>query len=84
MLRPATEGTLAELIDTLPGPSLRDSLLIIVSTRPLKLAEEAERSKRLAGTAARSLLGRAIVLNAAQGELAELIQVADSTLAQPA
>ena len=79
MLRPATEGTLAELIDALPATALRDSLLIIVSTRPLQLAEEAERSKRLAGTSARTLLARAIVLNAAQGELSELIQDAGSS-----
>ena len=57
MLRPATEGTLAELIDALPATALRDSLLIIVSTRPLQLVEEAERSTRLAGTTARKLLG---------------------------
>ena len=79
VLRPATEGTLAELIDALPATALRDSLLIIVSTRPLQLAEEAERSKRLAGTTARTLLARAIVLNAAQGELSELIQDAGSS-----
>ena len=79
LLRPATEGTLAELIDTLPVSSLRDSLLIIVSTRPINLAEEAERSSRLAGSSSRNLLSRAIVLNAAQGELSDLIQDAGST-----
>ena len=79
LLRPATEGTLAELIDTLPATSLRDSLLIIVSTRPINLAEEAERSSRLAGSSSRNLLSRAIVLNTAQGELSELIQDAGST-----
>lgn len=79
LLRPATEGTLAELIDTLPATSLRHSLLIIVSTRPINLAEEAERSSRLAGSSSRNLLSRAIVLNTAQGELSELIQDAGST-----
>jgi uncharacterized protein (DUF58 family) len=79
LLRPATEGTLAELIDTLPATSLRHSLLIIVSTRPINLAEEAERSSRLAGSSSRNLLSRAIVLNTAQGELSELIQEAGST-----
>jgi uncharacterized protein (DUF58 family) len=74
VLRPATEGTLAELLDLLPPAALRDSLLIIVSTRPIHLADEAERSARLAGPTARKLLGRAIVLNAAAGELADLIQ----------
>ena len=74
VLRPATEGTLAELLDLLPAAALRDSLLIIVSTRPIHLAEEAERSSRLASHSSRKLLGRAIVLNAAAGELADLIQ----------
>ncbi|MBV8194122.1 MAG: DUF58 domain-containing protein [Candidatus Dormibacteraeota bacterium] len=79
LLRPATEGTLAELIDALPATRLRDSLLIIVSTRPINLAEEAERSARLAGSSSRALLSRAVVLNAAQGELSELIQDAGPT-----
>jgi uncharacterized protein (DUF58 family) len=73
VLRPATEGSLAELLDLLPGAALRDSLLIIISTRPLHLADEAERSVRLASATARKLLGRAIVLNAASGELSDLI-----------
>jgi uncharacterized protein (DUF58 family) len=79
VMRPATEGNLAELIDALPGTTLRDSLIIIVSTRTLNLAEEAERSSRMATASARNLLGRAIVLNATQGELADLIQFADAT-----
>ena len=73
VLRPATEGTLAELLDLLPAPALRDSLLIIVSTRPIHLVEEAEHTARLASPTARKLLGRAIVLNAAAGDLADLI-----------
>jgi uncharacterized protein (DUF58 family) len=72
VMRPATEGCLSELIDVLPGSTLRDSLLIIVSTRPVNLAEEAERSTRLAGSSARNMLGRAIVRNASQSELTEL------------
>jgi hypothetical protein len=79
VMRPATEGTLAELIDALPPTTLRDSLLVIISTRPLNLAEEAERSTRLAAASARNLLSRTIVLNAAQGELADLFQFAGST-----
>src|SRR5271165_2716645 len=74
VLRPATEGTLAELLDALPATLVRGSLLCIVSTRPVNLAEEAERSVRLGGASARALLGRAIVLNAATGELSELVQ----------
>jgi uncharacterized protein (DUF58 family) len=74
LLRPASEGTLAELVDALPASSFRDSLLIIVSTRPINLAEEAERSSLLAGSSARNWVSRTIVLNAAQGELSDLIQ----------
>ena len=79
LLRPATEGTLADLIDTMPVSLLRDSLLVIVSTRPINLAEEAERSSRLGGSSTRNLLTRTIVLNAAQGDLSDLIQDAGST-----
>lgn len=74
VLPPATEGSLVELLDILPPASLRDSLLIIVSTRPVHLSEVAERSSRLAAPSARKLLGRAIVLNAAAGDLDDLIQ----------
>ena len=73
-MRPATEGTLGELLDMLPAAALRDSLLVIVSTRPIHLAEEGERSNRLASPSGRKLLGRAIVLNAAAGDLTDLIQ----------
>lgn len=79
VMRAATEGNLAELIDALPAIALRDSLMIIVSTRPVNLAEEAERSRRMATTSARNMLARAIVLNASQGDLADLIQFADAS-----
>ena len=78
VLRFTNEGGLAELFDALPQATLRDALLIVVSTRPHNVVEEAERSTHLTPTAARSLLGRAVILNAAQGELNELIQYAES------
>jgi uncharacterized protein (DUF58 family) len=79
VMRPATEGNLADLIDALPGATLRDSLMIIVSTRPLNLAEEAERSSRMATASARNMLGRSVVLNASQGDLDDLIQFAGAS-----
>jgi uncharacterized protein (DUF58 family) len=79
VLRPNTEGRFSELIDALATTALRDALLIIVSTRPINLAEEVERSQRLTGGATRNLLGRAVVLNASQGDLAEMFQYARST-----
>jgi uncharacterized protein (DUF58 family) len=78
VMRPATEGSLAALLDALPPASLRESILIIVSTRPINLLEEAERSARLSGGSARGLVGRVILLDASRGDLTDLIQFAES------
>ncbi len=75
-LRPDSEGGLAELFDVMPPAMLREALLVIVSTRPLNLIEEAERSSRFTGTSARSLLGRVLLLNATAGDLSSLFQSA--------
>jgi uncharacterized protein (DUF58 family) len=79
ILRSVSEGALAELLDVLPPAVLREAIVIVVSTRPLNLVEEAERSRRLAGTAARGIAGRISVLNASQGDLAPLFQPAESS-----
>jgi uncharacterized protein (DUF58 family) len=79
-LRPSSEGGLAELFDVMPPSILREAHLIVISTRPINLIEEAERSSRLSGTAARSLLGRVFLLNAAQGELTPLFQNGDAPM----
>ena len=78
MMRPSSEGGLAELFDVMPPAILREAHLIIISTRPLNLIEEAERSSRLSGTAARSLLSRVFLLNATQGDLTSLFRNADA------
>jgi uncharacterized protein (DUF58 family) len=78
ILRPASEGGLAELLDILPPVVLREAILIIISTRPLNLLEEAERTSRLSGAAARSLTGRVILLNATQGDLLPLFNVGET------
>ncbi len=79
MLRSASEGGLAELLDVLPPVVLREAIIIVVSTRPLNMTEEAERSKRLAGTSSRGIAGRISMLNAAQGDLVPLFQQSDHT-----
>lgn len=73
-LRPTHEGGLSSLFDVLPPSTLRDAFLIVVSTRPIQLAEEAERSTRLTQAAVRSLLGRVVVLDASRGDLNDLIR----------
>jgi uncharacterized protein (DUF58 family) len=74
VLRPATEGSLAALFDTLPPSALRESVLVIVSTRPLNLIEEAERSVRLSGASSRGLLGRILLLDGSRGDLVGLVE----------
>ena len=74
IMRPVSEGGLAELFDVMPPATLREALLVIISTRPINLIEEAERSSRFSGTSARGLLGRVMMLNATQGDLSPLVQ----------
>ena len=53
--------------------------MVIISCRPFNLIEEAERSSRLSGASARSLLGRVLLLNSTQGDLVPLFQLADAS-----
>jgi uncharacterized protein (DUF58 family) len=80
-LRPSSEGQLSSLFDVLPPSALREAVLVIVSTRPINLIEEAERSARLSGGAARGLMGRVIVLDASKGDLADLVRYGESSAA---
>ena len=79
IMTPASEGGLAELFDVMPPAALREALLVIITTRPINLIEEAERSSRFSGTSARGLLGRVMMLNATQGELSSLFKFDDET-----
>lgn len=73
-LRPSPEGGLSDLLDVLPPAVLRESFLIVVSTRPIQLAEEAERTSRLSQASVRGLLGRVTLLDASRGDLDALIR----------
>jgi hypothetical protein len=79
VMRPASEGGLAELFDVMPPAVLREALMVIISCRPINLIEEAERSSRLSGGSARGLLGRVLLLNSTQGDLVPLFQHADAS-----
>jgi uncharacterized protein (DUF58 family) len=79
MMRTATEGGLAELFDVMPPAVLREALMVVISCRPLNVIEEAERSSRLSGASARSLLGRLLLLNSAHGDLEPLFQIASAS-----
>lgn len=77
VMRPSSEGTLSTLFDALPPATLREAVLVVVSNRPVNLIEEAERSARLSGAAARGLMNRALLLDASNDELSDLIQFPD-------
>ena len=79
IMRPVCEGGLAELFDVMPPAALRKAILVVISTRPINLIEEAERSSRFSGTSARGLLGRVMMLNVTQGDLASLFQFDEET-----
>ena len=73
-MRPTTEGGLALLLDALPPATLREAIFVVVSTRPINLIEEAEKSVRLSGTSSRGLLGRVNLLDVSRGDLSDFIQ----------
>ena len=76
VLRASAEGSLAPLLDALPPATLREAILIVVSTRPINLIEEAERSKRLSGMSSRGMINRVIFLDASRGDLEGLVEFA--------
>ena len=79
VLRGSSEGTLSSLLEILPPVTLRESILVVVSTRPVNLVEEAERTSRLAGGGARGLMSRVVFFDASKGELNDMIKFAAST-----
>jgi uncharacterized protein (DUF58 family) len=79
VLRGSVEGQMSSLFDAIPAATLRDAILVVVSTRPVNLIEEAERSARLSGTAGRGLLGRVIQFDAARGDLGDVVQYGDQS-----
>jgi uncharacterized protein (DUF58 family) len=81
VLRGSSEGSLSALFDSLPPATLREAVLVVVSTRPVNLIEEAEKSSRLSGAGSRGLMGRVMLLDASRGDLNELVQYSDSSSA---
>lgn len=74
VLRPSSEGSLHKLFDVLPPSTLRQSYLVVVTTRSLKLADEMEKSFRLASPTGRGLASRIMLLDVSRGDQADLVQ----------
>ena len=77
-IRASASGNLCDLLDVIPPSTLRESILIVVTTRTLNLADEAEKSSRLPASAIRGLLSRVTLLNVSKGDLKDLFQVGRS------
>ena len=84
LLRPTSEGHLGGLLDVVPPPMLRDAMLLIVTTRPIVLAEELERSRRLSGATGFRMAGRSLLLDASRGDLDAYIQFDRASTRAPA
>lgn len=75
LLRGVSEGSIGAVLDVMPPAMLRDAMLVIVSTRPLNLADELERSARLSSGRGRGIAAsRLVVLDASRGDLKPLIE----------
>lgn len=81
LMRSTAEGSISALFDALPAQSLRDSILVLVSTRPVNLLEESENSARLSGAGSRGLLNRVVLLDASRGDLDDLVKFEKETSA---
>ena len=73
VLRGAPEGRLAALCEAMPPAFLREARLVVVSTRPISIAEEAANSPRLAQAVARGLAARLIVLDGAEDAIGRFL-----------
>jgi uncharacterized protein (DUF58 family) len=82
-MRSSSEGQLSALFDAIPAASLREAILVVVSTRSINLVEEAERSARLSGAVGRGLAGRVMQLDASRGDLTGLVQFGEQPAADP-
>lgn len=82
LMKPTSEGTLAALLDRLPPATLREAILVIVSTRRIDLMAELERTARLSESSAASrVASRIVLLDVSRGDLAGLFSYDSGTRA---
>ncbi len=78
MMKPSHEGGLAPLLDILPPATLREALFVVISTRPINLYEESEKSLRLSESSVRGMFARVTMLDVSRGDLEGMIQFGSS------
>lgn len=75
VLRPSSEGHMSALFDIIAPAMLRDAVIVLATTRTLHLAEEAEKSKRLASISSRGVISRMLVIDSSRGDLNDLFRL---------
>jgi len=78
VLKSHPEGKPADLIELLPPSTLREAFFVIVTTRPLTVADLAPTSNGCSPWWTRGFAQRAIILNAARGDLDDYIQFSET------
>lgn len=73
-IKPNHELSLHQLLDILPPATLREAIFVVVTTRPVVLADEAKKSDKLRSAAGRGLTNRIVMLDVSQGDLEGLVE----------
>ena len=74
VMKPNHELALHQLLDIMPSVTLREAIFVVVTTRPIELAEEALKSERLRNATGRGLASRLILLDVSHGDLEGLLE----------
>ncbi|MFM1801242.1 MAG: hypothetical protein RJA81_594 [Planctomycetota bacterium] len=73
-IKPNHELSLHQLLEILPPATLREAIFVVITTRPVVLSEEANKSVRLRNAAGRGLTGRMVLLDVSKGDLEGMVE----------
>lgn len=79
-IKPNHELSLYQLLDILPPATLREAIFVVITTRPVVLADEAQKSDRLRSAAGRGLSNRIVMLDVSKGDLAGLVEYGSDSM----
>ena len=68
-LQSTASGQVSALMETIPPAMVRDSTIVLVTTRPIDLNAESQRSTKIADGHLREFTSRLLILNARNGDL---------------
>ena len=74
VLQGSSQGNIASLLEVIPPGIIRDSTVVIVTTRTIRLSDEVKQATKQAEAKIRGLSSKALVLNVTEGELSPFFQ----------